>query len=282
MSRPTVKDLTGKSHLSYSGLDTFQQCGEKYRLQRVMHVEQDQAWWFVGGSAVHKATELYDLGDERTLEKMWADAWIEQTDTLDMSKPIHAGGRATKQWPNKEDAAWWNFHGLQMLTDYVKWRDNSRWELLTDGDYTFVEYEFLLTLPNPMSEDEGDLVVKGFIDRVFVTPDGEVVVVDLKTGSREPASSTQLGIYAAGLRQRANVNPAVGAYYMARKADIGQQRSLMHYTDDLLAYWLGMFEDSVRSERFLPHVTAMCGTCTVAPHCYAVGGKAPYNLPFVK
>jgi hypothetical protein len=284
VTRPTVKDLTGKPHLSYSSLDTFQQCGEKYRLSKVYQVPQEQAWWFVGGSAVHKATELYDLGDDRPYAKIWADAWVEETEKLDMSKPVRVAGRATKYWPNKEDAQWWDAHGLEMLVDYARWRKESRWELLTDGENKFIEWEFTLTLPNPSTAEDAspELVVQGYVDRVFVTPDGEVVVCDIKTGSREPASSTQLGIYAAGLRQRGNINPAVGTYFMGRKGDMGQMRSLLHYTDDMLAYWLSMFEDSVRSERFMPHVTSMCQTCTVAPSCYAVGGKPPYNLPFVQ
>jgi hypothetical protein len=284
VTRPTVKDLTGKPHLSYSSLDTFQQCGEKYRLSKVYQVPQEQAWWFVGGSAVHKATELYDLGDDRPYAKIWADAWVEETEKLDMSKPVRVAGRATKYWPNKEDAQWWDAHGLEMLVDYARWRKESRWELLTDGENKFIEWEFTLTLPNPSTAEDAspELIVQGYVDRVFVTPDGEVVVCDIKTGSREPASSTQLGIYAAGLRQQGNINPAVGTYFMGRKGDVGQMRSLLHYTDDMLAYWLSMFEDSVRSERFMPHVTSMCQTCTVAPSCYAVGGKPPYNLPFVQ
>lgn len=282
MPRPTVEELTGRNSVSYSSLDTFMQCGEKYRLSRIHRVTEEQAYWMVGGTAFHTASEWFDKGDDRHLSDLWREAWEKEYANLDLSRPIRSGGRASKAWPNKEDATWWNVHGPQFLEAYATWRATSGWEIYTDQGHPFIEYEFTLVLPNPdKSEDASpEISAQGFIDRVFVTPDGEVVIVDLKTGSREPAASTQLGIYAAGLRQRGGVIANLGAYYMARKGESPRILSLHHYTDELLAYWLSMFEDSIRSERFLPHVTAMCQTCMVAPHCYAVGGRSPYKLPF--
>lgn len=282
MTRPTLEQLTGRNSLSYSSLDTFQQCGEKYRLSRVHKVSEEQAYWMVGGSAFHTASEWFDRGDERHITDLWRDAWEAEYAQLDLGKPIRAGGRATKQYPNKEDAVWWNANGPVMLADYAKWRSQSGWEIYTDQGTPFIEYEFTLVLPNPIKGDDAspEIAVQGFVDRVFVNSHGEVVVCDLKTGSREPASTLQVGIYAAGLRQRGGVTAQLGCYYMARKGEPGQTYALHHYTDELLAYWIGMTEDAVRSERFLPHVTSMCQTCMVAPHCYAVGGVPPYRLPF--
>ena len=283
MPRPTIEELTGRNSLSYSSLDTFQQCGEKFRLTRVHKVTEEQAYWMVGGSAFHTASEWFDQGDNRSLHELWREAWNAEYEKLDLSRPIRAGGRATKAYPNKEDHTWWNQHGPEMLNNYAIWRRNSGWEIYTDNGHPFIEYQFTLTLPNPFPADDAspELALTGYVDRVFVTPNGEVVICDLKTGSKEPASSLQLGIYCAGLRQRGGLNASLGCYYMARKGEPGATLSLHHYTDDLLAYWLGMFEDNVRSQKFLPHVTSMCQTCMVAPSCYAVGGKPPYKLPFV-
>ena len=284
MNKPTLETLTGKPHFSYSALDTFQQCGEKFRLTRVLNVPEQQAWWFAGGSAFHLASEYFDHGKDMTLQQMWEKAWAECSADMDTSKNIMTGGRVSKAWPNKEDDAWWNFHGIKMLEDYARWRDDSKWEIYTVNDSPFIEWGFMLTLDNPMPEEGSSPVVqvKGFIDRVFVTPDGEVVVVDLKTGSREPASTTQLGIYAAALRQSGGVNPVLGGYYMSRKGEDPNLRGLGMYTNELIGYWLSVFEDSVREKKFLPHVTSMCRTCMVAPYCYAVGGTPPDGGPFNK
>lgn len=48
------------AHISYSAMTTYLDCGYKYFLTRVQKVEEKPAWYFIGGSAVHEATELYD------------------------------------------------------------------------------------------------------------------------------------------------------------------------------------------------------------------------------
>lgn len=281
MGRLTLSDLTGKNALSYSSYSTFLECGEKYRLTRIHRVDQEQSFWLVGGSAFHEASEAFDRGDSRGLPVLWQEAWQRQLAELDRTKPIRAGGRATKAYPNKEDDSWWGINGPIMLENYARWRDQSGWQLLEVDGHLFVEYEFSLLLKNPIQADDAseDIVIQGFIDRVFVTDMGEVVICDLKTGSREP-TATQLGIYAAGLRQRAKIDAPLGVYMMARKGEPGRMHSMLQYTDNMLGYWFGMAEDAIRSERFLPHVSSMCGTCMVAAHCYAVGGKSPTQLPF--
>ena len=49
-------------HISYSSLGTYLECGWKYNLTKIEEVPEKHAVWFTGGSAVHKATEIYDLG----------------------------------------------------------------------------------------------------------------------------------------------------------------------------------------------------------------------------
>lgn len=48
------------AHLSYSQFDTFLSCGEKYRLTKIVEVPEKPAWFLIGGTAVHEATEVYD------------------------------------------------------------------------------------------------------------------------------------------------------------------------------------------------------------------------------
>lgn len=47
-------------YISYSQFTTWLQCGEKWRLTKLMHAEEDPSWWLAGGTAVHKATEVID------------------------------------------------------------------------------------------------------------------------------------------------------------------------------------------------------------------------------
>lgn len=48
-------------HVSYSSITTWLNCGWQYYLGRIAQVDEQPAIWNLGGSAVHKATEIYDL-----------------------------------------------------------------------------------------------------------------------------------------------------------------------------------------------------------------------------
>lgn len=47
-------------YLSPSQISSLLLCGEKFRLERVMHAPQRPMWASIGGSAVHKITENLD------------------------------------------------------------------------------------------------------------------------------------------------------------------------------------------------------------------------------
>lgn len=53
------------ARLSYSQMETLLSCGEKYRLTKIVQVPEQPAWYLIGGSAVHTATEVYDLALHR-------------------------------------------------------------------------------------------------------------------------------------------------------------------------------------------------------------------------
>jgi ATP-dependent helicase/DNAse subunit B len=48
-------------HVSYSAFTTYVDCGFQYYLTRLMTVPESPSVWSVGGSAFHRATELWDL-----------------------------------------------------------------------------------------------------------------------------------------------------------------------------------------------------------------------------
>lgn len=274
----TLEALTGRNYLSYSALNTLVDCGERFRLERVVQVPQTQAWWFVGGSAFHTATELLDLGQIEDPELAWNTAFekeLEEASALvdgDLSQ-IRAGGRSSKEWPNKENMDWWRAKGPGMVTDYLAWQQAKQaegWLLFNGPAGSAIEVPIALAL--------GDVLVKGFIDRVFVNGDGELVVVDLKTGNHKPASSLQLGVYALGVEHHLGVRPILGSYYMARKAELSEPASLLHYSPELVGQWFSKAKKVIEAELFMPHVTSLCGTCSVSEYCAAVGGpKASFS-----
>jgi hypothetical protein len=120
-------------HISYSSLSTYQECGWKYYLTKVEKHTEGHAVWFTGGSAVHKATEVYDLegGD---LETIWNNVWFQQVKEDEEAN----GDMKDWQFAKREDMSWWYGEGIWMLERWIKFR-NSGWSVYKD----FVEKEFI-------------------------------------------------------------------------------------------------------------------------------------------
>jgi putative RecB family exonuclease len=198
--------------------------------------------------------------------------WDNNYKGADNGMPWRAGGRATKANPNKEDAAWWFDNGPKMINFWTQFRQDSGFNMyqLPDGSEA-IETE--------LNQEVGGVPLKAFLDRLMVAPTGELIVVDIKTSSREPASLTQLGIYAILVEKTFGVRPSLGSYFMARTGELTAPQSLDRYTEARLGSWAKGFELAMDNKIFIPQVTSMCGTCSVNAACYAVGGKDSHLYP---
>lgn len=256
----SIETLTGSPFLSYSSLDSYLTCGEKYRLTKVVGVAQDPAWYLFGGSAVHTATEWIDRGEETSVVEAFRKAWAQQTENIEDRAKVRAGGRVSKAWPAKENDQWWLHNGPELVQNWVTWRqvrEHQGWQIRD------VEYAFEMTL--------GTVPVRGFIDRVMVDPNGQVHVIDLKTGSHSPTSALQLGVYALAYEAGTGERPAIGAYFMNRKAELTPPESMNRFTTELVGSWFDMARTAIEAEVFIPKPSGLCRSCTVADKCSLFG-----------
>lgn len=205
-----------------------------------------------------------------TIPSLWEGRFaqeIEQTKERHPEVPVsqwRTAGRRTKTNPNKEDLDWWRTAGLEMVERYVQWREATQFPVWATPDGgPGIELELMVPF--------GQIPVHMFIDRVFETDEGPVIV-DLKTGSREPDSALQLAFYAAGIEIAYGIRPRMGAYWMGRTGELTRPYLLDHLSTPLLANWLTRFNVAVREGIFLPHPSRLCGSCGVASACAAVGG----------
>lgn len=260
----TLEELTGKPHISYSGFTTWLECGEKFRLQRIKGVQEQPGYYLAGGSAVHHATEVYDQGADVTTAIQAFHNYFDEELAQRPNAVWRAAGRKTAQWPQGEDDKWWRANGPDMVRKYAQFRIN------TNATFPIWQTEAGLEgIELPVDpEFTGGIQLKGYIDRVF-TMQPELVVVDLKSGSREPASALQLGVYATAMEKQYGIRPKWGAYYMTRKGEMTPMVDLSHYTEEKLARWFRSFKRAVESDIFVPHVTSMCSGCGVREACYA-------------
>lgn len=178
---------------------------------------------------------------------------------------IRAGGKATKANPYKEDELWWLAHGPAMVQRWIEWRAASDWRIWwTPDKEPAIELELTPTWAG--------VPVRMFLDRVFVLPTNVLVVADIKSGARSPASDLQLAWYAAGILSVYGVHIQHGTYWDARSGDMSPIKPLARITQPLIEFWVSQFLSAKAAGIYLPHLTNMCRACGVNRFCAAYGG----------
>lgn len=194
------------------------------------------------------------------LDEVWKDTW-------DRVKTAHSAstgqeealwrkaGRTTKANPEGEDADWWYSEGRSMLDSWVKFRTGELgWSVWTTPDGK-------PAIEISMTVDMRGVPVQMGIDRVMVTPDGELVIVDLKTGMYTPSSDLQLALYAVGMEKTFGIRPQYGAYWMARKNVTSPLVELDFYKTEMVERIVGDFDRARKEALFIPNYShcKMCG-----------------------
>lgn len=264
VSNLTINGYALPAHLSHSALTTFLSCGHKYYLSRVVKSPEDPAWWFIGGNAVHSASEEYDWCDWNGADvpsdtNLFMDAFAEHTaltlDSIgeDVPSGWRAGGRVSKAWPEKENDDWWMANGPSMVDNWVKWRNGCGWSLFELNGRPAIELGIDF-------EVDGEYAVKMFIDRLMVNEHGELVVVDLKSGSSSPKSDLQLAMYAYGCEKILGVRPKWGTFWKAREGTTTPLVDLDAFPSEKVEFIVSGFDKLRKSGIFLPNLDE-CGYC---------------------
>lgn len=272
----SLENKTGRAYVSHSAMTTWLNCGWNFYLTRVQSVPENPSYWLVGGKSLHTATEIYDalpsLDSPFDPTAVFTAEWERNYKEANNGMPFRAGGRATKAYPNKEDAQWWLDHGPKMVDFWMQFRQDSGYTLYTTPDgKPAIETELLMEV--------GDVQMRGFLDRLMVSPDGELTIIDIKTSSQEPKANTQLGTYATLVEKAFGVRPTKGAYWMARTGELTTPIDLSHYTEARLATQVKSFKLAVENNIFIPNPGFLCGTCSVNQACYAVNGSKSHLYP---
>lgn len=239
-------------HISYSSLNTWQECGWRYYLTKVEGAQEAHAVWFTGGTAVHKATEVYDIegGDA---EGIWNKVWYAQ---VEEDEELY-GDMNTWQFAKREDMSWWYGEGLWMLDKWIAFRNNG-WNVHED----FIEKQYEINIE--------DTVVKMAIDRVMTDFEGNRVLLDIKTGASSQRHPLQLAIYAWALEKQGVVVDKAG-FWDARTGNISLW-NLSNLHAERIEDMLNTFDKARKESIFLPNLSA-CGRCGVMASCKYVNSN---------
>jgi hypothetical protein len=277
-------DWLPPAYLSPSQISSLTTCGEQYRLTRVEGAPERPMWAGIGGSTVHKITEILDLNaydgltEGMTIEELWERVWNECFDEAKERHPefdpedYYRSGRVSKEWPEKETPEWWAVKGPSFVKQWIMWRDNnglSIWETLDEETGELrpaIELEV-----NAYGPD--DLYVKSVIDRVYIDQEGDLRIVDLKTGSHTDAWPRQMAYNALGVSCQHGEQPRYAGFWKARSGGIPEWFDLSVFTEE----WLWEQAHKARAIRdqqlFLAAPNNLCkSACGVSQWCVAMGG----------
>lgn len=273
--------LTKPPRLSHSSLSTYTDCGERWRLERLYNVPSNSWLATVAGSAIHEITELMDLHEigasddsiptfKEAFDREIALAEAKgQTLRVSGKKLLKAGMGGG---PNKKDYAWWLEFGPQMIEGWADWKVEMGWTLATMPDGSpGIEVD----LNQPMAGRP----FKGFIDRLYFTGTGELVIVDLKSGN-VPANDLQLGEYRVGLMRQHGLVADWGAYWMASTGQLTSMKHLTKYTEGFIDHLYEMAWRGIEAGVYMPALGSQCvSLCGVKDYCRPFGGVQSHRVP---
>ncbi|WSA90050.1 PD-(D/E)XK nuclease family protein [Micromonospora sp. NBC_01796] len=264
---PVAERPPGPS-LSPSRAADFKTCPLLYRFRSIDRLPERTSLDQIRGTLVHAVLErLFDLPAADRTPAAADDLVTPQWDQLVAREP-----ELTDLFP--EDAA----------IDVTEFLGSAR--RLLEGYFTVEDPRRLEpaereTLISTVVDDE--LLIRGYIDRLDVAPDGALRVVDYKTGGApreafEARALFQLKFYALVLWRTRGVVPKVLRLLYLKDAEICDYApdadELARFERTLVALWRAI-EQATAKQDFRPKPSRLCDWCSHQALCPAYGGTPP-------
>jgi putative RecB family exonuclease len=263
---PVTEDRPALPSLSPSRAADFKTCPLLYRFRTIDRIPEAPTPDQARGTLVHAVLErLFDLPAEQRTPRTAADMVAPQWDRLREEQPLLAGLFGDAATPE-------DFLGstVDLLGGYFSVEDPTRLEP--------AERECLV---EAVVDDQ--LLIRGYIDRLDVSPAGDLRVVDYKTGGApreafEARALFQLKFYALVLwRTRGVVPRQLRLLYLkdAEACDYAPDADeLARFERTLVALWRAI--DKATAERdFRPKPSRLCDWCSHHSRCPSFGGTPP-------
>jgi putative RecB family exonuclease len=254
--------------LSPSRAADFKTCPLLYRFRSIDHLPQSPSKMATRGTVVHAVLEeLFDLpAAGRTLaaaRELLPGAWRRVLAESPESATLFADD------PDGSELADWLDSATELLANYFALEDPSRLE--PEAREQLVEIVI------------DGLRLRGYVDRLDVTPGGDIRVVDYKTGATpreafEAKALFQMKFYALVLwRTRGVVPRQLRLIYLADTDTLTYSPDadeLERFERTLRAIWAAI-ERATAIGEFRPSPSKLCDWCDYKALCPAFGGTPP-------
>ena len=240
--------------ISYSAINTFQQCPQKYKFQEIDKIKTPKSKEAVFGTVIHEALKFFHNKEPRFPTK---EALLEFY---------------SQNWPSKEKINWlddseermFKAEGAKILSDYYDKLDKSKFSVVD------LESSFNILI----QDDQETHILRGKIDRIDKLKDGVFEIVDYKTDRRLPSQESvdnniQLSIYHLALSSHwPNLNPEevkLSLYFLKHGEKLTTKRTsaqLEETKNEILK-----IISEIKKSDFPPSPSPLCDYCGYKPMC---------------
>lgn len=265
---PAEVPATVRASLSPSRAADFKTCPLLYRFRSIDRLPERPTVEQARGTLVHAVLErLFDLPADGRTPTAAGDLVTPQWDRLVTEQPELAGLFADGDDPA---AAEFLRSAAALLEGYFAVEDPRRLEP--------AERESLISA---VVDDE--LLIRGYLDRLDVAPDGALRVVDYKTGGApreafEARALFQLKFYALVLWRTRGVVPRVLRLLYLKDAEVCDYApdadELLRFERTVVALWRAIEQATARQD-FRPRPSRLCDWCSHQALCPSFGGTPP-------
>lgn len=288
------------SRLSFSAFSDYVDCSEKFRLSRTYKLPEKFTYYAtVAGGLIHEITAEIDLmvlnGADYAFALMMKQGDFEGRFELEVARltgegvEVKASGPKREKLseaggPNKKDHDWWMTYGPKFIERWCNWVMENNFVILNEDGMVGVELEVAFSL------DETPVV--GSIDRLGHL-DGELVVIDLKFGTREQESDIQPLTYALAVKEQFGVTVGSVAFWKpsvfvqgsrTEYESNGGLKDVVSVSNEDLEFAASIYpsvDRGIKHSIFLPSPNANCRFCTMEEYCRARKGRHAEQVPLV-
>jgi putative RecB family exonuclease len=238
--------------ISYSSLETYQNCPLKYKFKEIEHIKEPKSKEAVFGSTIHD-----------TMKFIHTPGILSPTLDQAMEHFANIWNPAVFDSADEERAAF--SQGVRIIQDYYK-KNNP-----ADFNIANLESRFQIEI----GEEGNKHIVSGIIDRIDKTEDGWEII-DYKTTKKMPSqekvdNDLQLSVYLKGFLSRypkeiENLSKIkVSLYYLKHGVKLSAERTI-----EQLQKGERTFLDAIKlieSGKFEPIVSPLCDWCGFQSRC---------------
>lgn len=248
--------------LSPSKVSSFRDCALAFRFTAIERLPDPATVWTVKGTLVHSALEGL----------FWNHPQGRRT-------PAAASAELAQAWAALQDDA--DYLSLDLEGDHAE-------AFRSDAEQLVANY-FLVEDPNEVTPIGielmlearlGDVRLRGILDRLDRTPEGELVVIDYKTGrapapAYEQAKLNGVQLYALLCQEVLGRRPVQVKLLHLKEPTVitaePSEQGLESQRTKTLAVWSAI-ERACRDEDFRPRTGPLCRFCRFRDYCPAYGG----------